>query len=333
MKTIVIDPLSGIPKYKQIINSVEIAIAEKRIQKGDQLPSVNKICMEHGISRDTVLLAYDELKKRGILFAIPGKGYYLKSTEFSFEQRFFVLFDEFNAFKEDLYVSFMEAIDNQAQIDIYFHHFNEVLFRKLINESNGLYSKYIIMSTHLKGAAEAIQVLPENDVYILDQTREEFKKYPAIFQNFEEDIFQSLQEALGLLKKFKKLVLIYPGFKEPYGMVVGFEQFAREFSFPSEVITDFQQGQDIEKGTVYLIPNDRHLVQVLEQANSQHLTIAQDFGIISYNDTPLKKVVANGITTISTDFQFMGKCLADMVLHNKKLSIQNPCRLLIRNSI
>ncbi len=28
-------------------------------------------------------------------------------------------------------------------------------------------------------------------------------------------------------------------------------------------------------------------------------------GVISYNETPLKKIILNGITTISTDFQMM----------------------------
>ena len=42
-------------------------------------------------------------------------------------------------------------------------------------------------------------------------------------------------------------------------------------------------------------------------------------GIISYNETPLKKVVENGITTISTDFKAMGKLLANMILENKKV--------------
>ena len=92
MKLISVENHSGVPKYKQIIASVEVAIAEKRLQKGDKLPSVNKVSLEFSISRDTVLLAYEELKKRGIVFAILGKGYYIKSVEFSFEQRFFCAF-------------------------------------------------------------------------------------------------------------------------------------------------------------------------------------------------------------------------------------------------
>ena len=135
MKIISINPQSNQPKYKQIVLSVEIAIAEKRLQRNDKLPSVNKVSLEFSISRDTVLLAYEELKKRGIIYAILGKGYYVTSVEFSFEQRIFLLFDELNAFKEDIYNSFLEVMDNKAQIDIFFHHFNIDMFKKLINES------------------------------------------------------------------------------------------------------------------------------------------------------------------------------------------------------
>ncbi|MCB0443023.1 MAG: winged helix-turn-helix transcriptional regulator, partial [Flavobacterium sp.] len=222
MKIFNIDSNLGIPKYKQLVQSVELAIAEQRLVKGDRLPSVNKICLAFSLSRDTVLLAYDELKKRGIVFSILGKGYYVKSVEFCFEQRFFVLFDELNAFKEDLYTSFLEAIDNKAQMDIFFHHFNMDMFRKLINESNGNYSKYIIMPTNLKGAAELIKTLPPQDVYILDQTNEALKEYPAVYQNFVSDMFQALDEAVERLANYTRLFLIFPGFKEPVGMVEGF---------------------------------------------------------------------------------------------------------------
>lgn len=332
MKIITIESQSGIPKYKQIIAAVEIAIAENRLQKGDRLPSVNKVCLEFSISRDTVLLAYDELKKRGIVFAILGKGYYIKSVEFSFEQRYFVLFDELNAFKEDLYSSFLDTIDNRAQVDIFFHHFNNEMFRKLINESNGNYSKYIIMPTNLVGAAEHIKTLPKNDVYILDQTNQALAEYPSVHQNFVRDMYLALLEAKPLLEKYAQLQLIYPGFKEPLGMVEGFQKFCNEFCFNHEVVTNFDS-KEVVKGTVYVIPNDRHLVQVIEQAKKQQLNIGIDFGIISYNDTPLKKIVANGITTISTDFTAMGSILAEMILSNKKAQVENQSQLIVRSSL
>jgi DNA-binding transcriptional regulator YhcF (GntR family) len=332
MKLIAVNTHSGIPKYKQIVQSIELAIAENRLQKGDRLPSVNKVSLEFSISRDTVLLAYEELKKRGIVYAILGKGYYVKSVEFSFEQRFFVLFDELNAFKEDLYSSLLESVNNRAQIDIFFHHFNVEMFRKLINESNGNYSKYIIMPTNLAGAANLIKTLPANDVYILDQTNEDLMQYPAVYQNFVKDIYQALLLAKDRLSHYQKLILIFPGFKEPLGMVEGFLKFCLEFHFSHEVIVDFE-AKKITIGDVYLIPNDRHLVQVIEQSKLQQLCIGQDFGIISYNDTPLKKVVENGITTISTDFKEMGSILTTMIFSNRKERVENQSQLIVRSSL
>ena len=332
MKLITVDNHSGVPKYKQIIASIEEAIAVKRLQRGDKLPSVNKVSLEFSISRDTVLLAYDELKKRGIVFAILGKGYYVKSVEFSFDQRFFVLFDELNAFKEDLYTSLLESINNKAQIDIFFHHFNLEMFRKLINESNGNYSKYIIMPTNLVGAANLIKTLPANDVYILDQTNEELIEYPSVYQNFVKDMYQALVKAKEKLDKYQQLILIFPGFKEPLGMVEGFLKFCKEFNFGHEVMVDFEV-RTIAVGNVYIIPNDRHLVQVIEQSKKQQLRIGQDFGIISYNDTPLKKVVENGITTISTDFKAMGARLTEMIFTNKKEQVENRSQLIVRGSL
>ena len=39
---------------------------------------------------------------------------------------------------------------------------------------------------------------------------------------------------------------------------------------------------------------------------NDNLVIGKQVGIISYNETPLKKIILNGITTISTDFEAMG---------------------------
>lgn len=332
MKIITIDTTSGIPKYKQIVLSIEIAIAENRLKKNDKLPSVNKISLEFSLSRDTVLLAYDELKKRGIIYAILGKGYYVKSVEFSFEQRIFLLFDELNSFKEDIYNSFLETMNNSAQVDIFFHHFNIDMFRKLINEANGNYSKYIIMPTNLIGAPALIKTLPNQDVYILDQTNSDLKDYPSVHQNFVKDIYEAILKGKYLIDKYQKLILLFPGFREPVGMKIGFEKFCADFDIKNEVINGFED-REIPKGAVYIIPNDRDLVRVIEKAKLQHLKLGTDFGIISYNETPLKKVVENGITTISTDFIEMGKILAQMILSGKKEQIENKSELIIRKSL
>jgi DNA-binding transcriptional regulator YhcF (GntR family) len=332
MKVISILNNIGIPKYRQIISSIEKAIEEEKLKKGDRLPSINKVCLEFSLSRDTVFQAYEELKKRGIIYAILGKGYYVKSAEITIKQRIFLLFDELNIFKEDLYNSFLENIGKNVQVDIFFHHFNLPVFNKLINDSNGNYTKYIIMPTNLVGATSIIKTLPVNEVYILDQTNYELEAFPAVFQNHEKDIYNALLKGKNKLFKYKKLILIFPGFREPIGMKEGFEQFCIDFSIEYEIITDFTE-REIKSGEVYIIPNDRDLVSVIEKSKLQNLKLGQDFGIISYNESPLKKVVENGITTISTDFRAMGKIMAAMILDGKRNQIENKCSLIIRNSL
>ncbi|MGO4818380.1 GntR family transcriptional regulator [Flavobacterium sp. W22_SRS_FP1] len=336
MKIISIVDNLGIPKYKQIILSIEKAIEEEQLKKGDRLPSVNKVCLSSSLSRDTVLLAYHELKKRGIIYAIPGKGYYVKSVEITIRQRIFLLFDELNSFKEDLYNSFgkniKKIIGEDLEVDIFFHHFNIKVFKKLINDSNGNYTKYIIMPTNLADAASIIKTLPVNEVYILDQTNPELKSYPAIYQNHMKDTHNGLVKGKSRLIKYKKLIMIFPGFREPLGMKEGFLVFCKEFLFDHEVITEFKN-REISIGEVYIIPNDRDLVKVIEKSQSQNLKLGRDFGIISYNETALKKVVANGITTISTNFEAMGKILAQMIANEKKEQIENKSALIIRNSL
>jgi DNA-binding transcriptional regulator YhcF (GntR family) len=332
MKIINVQNNQGVPKYKQIISSIEKAIEDGKLKKDERLPSINKVCLEFSLSRDTVLQAYEELKKRGIIYAILGKGYYIKSTEITIKQKIFLLFDELNIFKEDLYNSFLKNIGKDAQVDIYFHHFNTEVFKKLINESNGNYTKYIIMPTNLVQAATLIQVLPTKDVFILDQTNPELKSYPAVFQNHKKDIYDALTKGKLYLSKYEKLILIFPDSREPLGMKEGFENFCQDFSFKFEIIAEFSD-REIQTAEVYIIPSDRDLVQVIEKSKLQNFTLGIDFGIISYNETPLKKVVANGITTISSNFEAMGKISAEMILKGKKEQIENESALILRNSL
>jgi DNA-binding transcriptional regulator YhcF (GntR family) len=332
MRLIHVDKQLVTPIYKQIVGQVEQAIVDRKLFKNDRLPSVNKVCLENQLSRDTVLFAYEELKKKGVIYAITGKGYYVKTEEFDYEQRYFLLFDELNAFKEDIYQAFITALEGKAEVDIYFHHFNLGMFRKLIHDAQGNYSKYIIMPSNLEGIESSISLLPENEVYILDQTRESLQQYPSVYQNFDKAMYEALVLGWNRIQHYERLVLVFPGNKEPLGMVSGFQRFCAEYSMPCQVMQSFNNQQP-ELGTVYVIPDDRDLVDVVEKTQALHWEIGKDIGLISYNDTPLKKVVAHGITTISTDFSAMGKRLATLVWEQQRVLEENPSRLILRQSL
>lgn len=332
MKNIQIDDTLGIPKYRQIINSIYQSIINGNLKVGDKIPSLNQICAEFDLSRDTVMVAFNELKAKGIINSIPGKGYYINSTEVNVDQRIFLLFDEMNAFKEDVYTSFLNSLDIKSNVDIYFHHFNFQVFKDLITEAAGNYTSYVIMPATFDYTADILSVLPRENVYILDRKKEDLSDYPVIYQDFEADVCQALEDGKDLLSKYHKLVMVFPGGKEPEGRMIGFKKFCKENKIEYEVVRSLINRQ-IEKGEAYFVPSDRNLVKLVKMADANQYKLGTDFGIVSFNDTMLKEVVAGGITTISTDFQLMGKTLAEMITARSKEQINNPAKLIRRNSL
>jgi DNA-binding transcriptional regulator YhcF (GntR family) len=332
MNIVSIKENAGIPKYKQIVSSIENAITSGLIKKGDKLPSINSIKNKHALSRDTVLSAFNELKTRGIIQSVVGKGYYVSSENVDVQKKVFLLFDELNAFKDDLYNSFLSNLDENIKIDIFFHHFNFDVFSRLISDSIGDYNYYVIMPANLKNTDLVINKLPADKVYILDQTHKELFQYPAIYQNFKKNIKDGLTNCLNLIKNYKKLILIFPEKKQPQGMLKGFKEFCKKNNINNEVLPTIK-GRALEHGCAYVIPDDRILIRVLKKSKEEKMNLVEDFGIISYNDTLLKEFVEGGITTISTDFNKMGERLAHMIINNETKKLVNPNKLTIRKSL
>lgn len=322
----------GVPKYKQIIGSIEELIVSGVLEKGDQLPSINKIKNDNSLSRDTVLTAFNELKSRGIVRSVVGKGYYVLSENVSVTQKIFLLFDELNAFKEDLYNSFVKNLGDDVQVDIYFHHFNKTIFKKLIQDNIGNYNYYVIMPANFKNASNEIKKISSDSVFVLDQMHEDLTSYPAVYQNFEKSLFDNLTKVIHLIKKYKKLVLIFSKDRQPHGMLSGFQLFCESNNISFDVLNSLNN-RDFKKGDLYVIPDDKNLLLVIKKMKQTKLELIKDIGVISYNDTLLKEIVEGGITTISTDFNLMGKRLAEMILNKEQLQIENPNNLIIRNSL
>ena len=332
MKYIQIDDSLGVPKYRQIINSIYSAISNGNLKLGDKIPSLNQICVEFELSRDTVMVAFNELKAKGIIKSIPGKGYYINSIEIKLDQKIFVLFDELNAFKEDLYTSFLNSLDVKSSVDIYFHHFNYQVFKDLISESVGNYTSYVIMPATFDYTADVIGRLPKDKVYILDRLKEDLLDYPVVYQDFEQDVYDSLNNGADLLQKYSKLIMIFPGGKEPEGRMIGFQRFCSEKGIQSEIIRNVVN-KEMQIGEAYFVPSDRNLVRLVKMAGEKNLQLGKDVGIVSFNDTVLKEIVAGGITTISTDFQLMGQTLARMIQEKSSEKIRNQSALIRRNSL
>jgi DNA-binding transcriptional regulator YhcF (GntR family) len=332
MEVFELEKKSGIPIYKQIVLTIEEAIVSGELRKGDKLPSLNAIKNKNNLSRDTVLNAFNELKNRGVIKSTVGKGYYVATEDIVVKKKIFLLFDEFNSFKEDLYNSFVSALGENIQVDIFFHHFNMRVFRRLINDNLGSYNAYAIMPANLKESSLAIQSLGKEPVYILDQMHPDLQQYPGVFQNFEKDMYQGLTAGVSQIKAYSKIVMQYDAAVQPQGFLKGMALFCEDQDMDYEVISDLNDRKPT-KGELYLVLDDKNLIRIIKKILEVGLDLLKDIGIISYNETLLKEIVQGGITTISTDFKLMGENLATMILENKKEHIENPSSLILRKSL
>jgi GntR family transcriptional regulator len=72
-----LDPRSGVPAYRQIIDQVMGGIAAGTLRPGDQLPTVRQLAVDLAINPNTVVRAYRELEIREVLATEQGTGTFL----------------------------------------------------------------------------------------------------------------------------------------------------------------------------------------------------------------------------------------------------------------
>jgi GntR family transcriptional regulator len=70
---IVVDPHSGVPVYRQLIDQVKFHIASGMLKAGDELPSTRALSSELGVNPMTVSKAYSYLEIEDIVERRPGR--------------------------------------------------------------------------------------------------------------------------------------------------------------------------------------------------------------------------------------------------------------------
>src|ERR1035438_7655134 len=72
-----LDPRSGVPVYRQIIDQVMGGMAAGTLAGGHQLPTVRQVAVDLSINPNTVVRAYRELEIRGVLETQQGTGTFI----------------------------------------------------------------------------------------------------------------------------------------------------------------------------------------------------------------------------------------------------------------
>lgn len=332
-----VDEYSVIPKYLQLTKSVLSAIELGKLKKNDTLPSINEVSYELEISRDTAEKGYKHLKNLGILGSVPGKGYYVLNEDYAQRLKICLMFNKLSNHKKIIYDAFVDAIGENVAIDFYIYNNDFCLFKELLTTKNEQYSHYVIIPHFIDADDEEYEILnaiPKNKLILMDKMIPGITgEYGAAYENFEKDIFMALEEALIPLHKYHTLKLVFPENSYfPKEIKKGFSKFCQKHGFIQRVVSNIQQ-EPISEGEVFINLMEDDLVTLIERINQMKLKIGEQVGLISYNETPWKKIILNGITTISTDFQKMGRIAAQLILNNSREQLEVPFYLTLRDSL
>lgn len=331
-----VDMHSATPKYLQLAHSILVAIESGKISKNNLLPSLNELTCNLDISRETADKSYKYLQHLGILSAIPGKGHYITTTGIKQELKICLLINKISDEKKVFYDAFVANLGTHVPIDFYIYNNNFNLFKRLLAQKKG-YSHYAIMPHFVDNDEEAEQLInqvPKEKLILLDKALPGVGgKYRCVYENFRKDIYQALEKALKPLSKYHTIKLVFPEKSYyPEDIIHGFNSFCLQYAFEREVIQT-TRNEVLQKGVVYVCLTENDLITLIEKVGSTDLKVGKHLGIISYNETPLKKFILNGITTISTDYKHMGVLAAEMITKDYRERVELPFIINLRASL
>ncbi len=332
-----IDYYSATPKYLQLAHAIIKAIGNGNIRKDDMLPSINELSFEFEIARDTAEKGYKYLKSIGVLGSVPGKGYFVKETNLKQQRKIFLLFNKLSPHKKIIYDALVASLGELSSIDFYIYNNDFDFFKRLIQNADKDYSHYVIIPHFVEGGEQApavINSIPKDKLILMDKLIPGIEgSYGAVYENFEKDLYGALEQALPQLGKYHTLKIIVPyNTYHPQEILQGFTRFCLQYAFNYKVVHNIAN-EPIKEGEAYINLMEDDLVILIEKILATHMKLGKHVGLISYNETPLKKIILNGITTISTDFQMMGEKTAELILKQSLQHIEIPFYLTLRNSL
>jgi GntR family transcriptional regulator len=78
---IVVDPSSGVPVYRQLMDQVKFHVASGLLKPGDELPSTRALSSQLGVNPMTISKAYSFLEKDGVVERRPGRPLVVKELD------------------------------------------------------------------------------------------------------------------------------------------------------------------------------------------------------------------------------------------------------------
>ncbi len=82
-----LDPKSGVPFYRQIIDQIRYGIATGKLSLGEQLPTVRSLAVDLKVNLNTVSKAYKELEIQNVLESQQGTGTFIGTAKIDIPEK------------------------------------------------------------------------------------------------------------------------------------------------------------------------------------------------------------------------------------------------------
>ena len=295
-------------KSDAIVQAVLNAIDKGVLSHQDQLPSVNQAVEGIGVARKTIVKAYKSLITMGNVEARPRHGYFIKSEETSRSMNVMLVLHGFNAFQEQLYNSFIDTLGPHVHVDVYFHHCNAEVLKGLIRDRVEHYQHFVITPFEHPSLRSIISLLPHDSVLIIDQLAD-LTDYHHVVQDFNTSLYESFISVRDDIRKYREHVLVHPDNQFiPAIIDRTIDTWFHDHNLHADMVTHVDE---LHERVLYITISDSDMADILDAADRQRLKPGVNFGLLSFNDSPLKKYVRNGITTVSCDFSVLGQMAAE----------------------
>lgn len=320
-------------KKDRIVEGILSAIDDHVLSKGDRLPSVNKLIQRLGVARMTVVKALDILKNRGIIVSEDKVGYFVRDDNIKRELKVFLFLTGFYSYHEILYNQIIDNVkDPSITIDLYFHHCNPKTFKSVLQENLGGYGLYVITGFDHPNVKTLLSRIPRKK--LLQIIRPPVVDGSAsLYQDFNAGLKQSLKKLKKYLMKYERFILVFPvGKGHPEEIKNTFVEFCNETGIVWNIENRINKHL-VKSGTAFWVIEDIDLISLIKIGEETGFQTGKEFGILSYNETPMKEIIRNGITVISVDFVQMGNAIADFISNPHQVEKTFIPEVIIRNSL
>lgn len=320
-------------KSGKIVSAITESVRNGEIATGHAIPSINSAAKKFNVARKTVVRAYNVLIRQGIIESRPKRGYFVVNRRPDVKLKILFVVHSLNAYLEVFYNEFRELVKDECEIELFFHHYNIKILEMILNRNSSGFDLFIISSFDHPRIPNVIGRIPAGKILIISRNDRIENKYNSIVQDFYEGTYRSLKSACTRIRRYNKFYLSFPeNSGHPRTLETGFVKFCTDHYIPYK-IEDSLKNVQIRKGDAYLVIDDSDLIKLLKTCKIRNWNPGEDIGVISYNETPLKEVIRDGISVISCSFKSMAQEMAEFI--KNRISVQKiiPINYIKRNSL